>query len=130
MGVPGAAARVAVVEGPNHMIELLEYRSPDERQTYKPRSCDVGSVHVAFYVENIDALLAHTASVGWLPVGKVQTVQSGKREGLRLVYVRGPDGITVEFLQLPQGVSHQAAPYRGNLSEERLSVGSRQQQKG
>ena len=102
VGVPGAAVRLAMVEGPGHMIELLEYTSPDGRHVYKPRSSDVGSVHVAFYVENMEALLQRIASVGWLPVGKVQTVESGEREGLRLIYVRGPDGVTLEFLQLPE----------------------------
>ena len=48
VGVPGAALRIAMVEGPGHMIELLEYTSPGGRQTYKPRSCDVGSVHLGF----------------------------------------------------------------------------------
>jgi catechol 2,3-dioxygenase-like lactoylglutathione lyase family enzyme len=76
--------------------------SPDERQIYKPRSSDVGSFHVGFYVANIDALLARLESVGWPTVGKVQTVESGEREGLRLIYVRGPDGITLEFLQRPE----------------------------
>ena len=101
VGVPGAALRLAMVEGPGHMVELLEYSSPDDRTTYKPRSSDVGSVHLAFYVENIDALVARAASVGWQPVGKIQTVESGERKGLRLIYVRAPDGITVEFLQRP-----------------------------
>jgi catechol 2,3-dioxygenase-like lactoylglutathione lyase family enzyme len=101
VGVPGAAMRLAMVEGPDHQIELLEYTSPDDRKTYKPRSSDVGSVHLAFYVENIDALIARIASAGWQPVGKIQTVESGERKGLRLVYVRGPDGITLEFLQRP-----------------------------
>jgi catechol 2,3-dioxygenase-like lactoylglutathione lyase family enzyme len=102
VGVPGAGMRLAMVEGPGHMIELLEYTSPDDRQIYKPRSSDVGSVHLAFYVENIDALLARLASVGWPTVGEVQTVESGERQGLRLIYVRGPDGITLEFLQRPE----------------------------
>jgi catechol 2,3-dioxygenase-like lactoylglutathione lyase family enzyme len=102
VGVPGAAMRLAMVEGPGHMIELLEYTSPPDRQTYKPRSSDVGSVHIAFHVENIDALLARIASFGWLPVGNVQTVEYGERKGLRLIYVRGPDGVTIEFLQLPE----------------------------
>jgi len=48
VGVPGAALRLAMVEGPGHRIELLEYTSPNDRQLYKPRSCDVGSVHLAF----------------------------------------------------------------------------------
>jgi catechol 2,3-dioxygenase-like lactoylglutathione lyase family enzyme len=125
VGVPGAALRVAMVEGPSHMIELLEYSSPDDRQTYKPRSCDVGSVHVAFYVEDIDALLARIASAGWLPVGKTQTVESGEREGLRLIYVRGPDGVTIEFLQRPEDAPHQATQNRGSGDH-----GSRPEQKG
>lgn len=102
VGVPGAGMRLAMVEGPGHMIELLEYTSPDDRKIYMPRSSDVGSVHLAFYVENIDALLARLASVGWPTVGQVQTVESGERQGLRLIYVRGPDGITLEFLQRPE----------------------------
>jgi len=96
-----------MVEGPGHMIELLEYTSPGDRQTYKPRSCDVGSVHLGFYVENMDALLARVARAGWRPVGNAQTVESGEREGLRLIYLRDPDGITIEFLQLPEDAPKQ-----------------------
>jgi catechol 2,3-dioxygenase-like lactoylglutathione lyase family enzyme len=102
VGVPGAAMRLAMIEGPGHMIELLEYTCPSDRQIFKPRPSDVGSVHLAFYVENLDALLARIASFGWLPVGDVQTIESGERKGLRLIYARGPDGITLEFLQRPE----------------------------
>ena len=107
VGVPGAALRIAMVEGPGHMIELLEYTSPGGRQTYKPRSCDVGSVHLGFYVENMDALLARVAGAGWRPIGNVQTVESGERAGLRLIYLRDPDGITIELLQLPEDAPKQ-----------------------
>jgi catechol 2,3-dioxygenase-like lactoylglutathione lyase family enzyme len=117
VGVPGAALRIAMVEGPGHMIELLEYSSPENRQVYKPRSCDVGAVHLAFYVENIDALLSRVASVGWPPVGITQTVESGEREGLRLIYVRGPDGVTLEFLQLPEDARGGRSAKGANLVE-------------
>jgi len=102
VGVKAAALRLAMVEGPGHLIELLEYRAPDGRQLFKPRSCDVGSVHVAFYVASIDALLARASTMGWNALGKVQTVKAGERAGLSLVYARGPDGVTLEFLQPPQ----------------------------
>ncbi|MGX9430123.1 MULTISPECIES: VOC family protein [Bradyrhizobium] len=103
VGVKAAAARIAMVKGPGHLIELLEYRSPSDRRVMKPRSCDVGSVHVAFRVENLDALLMRVGGAGWSAVCKVQTVRSGERTGLRLVYVRGPDGVTLEFLEYPKG---------------------------
>ena len=101
VGVKEAAMRLAMVEGPGHLIELLEYRSPDDRKLLRPRSCDVGSVHVGFYVTGVDALLARLAEAGWNALGEIQTVESGERAGLRLVYVRGPDGVTLEFLQRP-----------------------------
>src|SRR5882724_6047995 len=46
VGVKGAGLSLAMVEAPGHLIELLEYHSPADRQTMKPRSCDVGSVHI------------------------------------------------------------------------------------
>jgi catechol 2,3-dioxygenase-like lactoylglutathione lyase family enzyme len=108
VGVKAAAMRLAMVEAPGHLIELLEYLAPDDRQVMKPRSCDVGSVHIAFQVESIDALLARIGAMGWKALGKVQKVETGERAGLRLVYVRGPDGVTLEFLQLPQDVFAEA----------------------
>jgi catechol 2,3-dioxygenase-like lactoylglutathione lyase family enzyme len=59
-------------------------------------------VHVAFRVENLDALLMRVDAAGWSAVSKIQRVQSGERTGLRLVYVRGPDGVTLEFLEYPK----------------------------
>src|SRR5262249_32602396 len=99
VGVPGAALTAATVEGSGHRIELLEYSTPDDRKVLKPRSCDVGSVHLAFIVDNLDALLDRIRESGWCPVATPQTVAEGNRAGLKITYVRGPDGVTLEFLQ-------------------------------
>ena len=64
-----------------------------------PRACDVGSVHVGLYVEDMDVALARVAEAGWMPVAEPQTVEDGERKGMRLIYVRGPDGVTIEFMQ-------------------------------
>lgn len=101
VGVSGAALKLAMVRGPGHDIELLEYSAPTARQILEPRSCDVGSVHLAFLVRDIDGLLAEIAKHGWHPPGSLQTVADGERAGLKLAYVRGPDGVTVEFLEMP-----------------------------
>jgi catechol 2,3-dioxygenase-like lactoylglutathione lyase family enzyme len=102
VGVQRAAARIAMVRAPGHLVELLEYRSPGDRKIMKPRSCDVGSVHLAFRVENIDALLVRIAEAGWKALSRVQRVEAGERTGLRLVYVRAPDGMTLELLEQPK----------------------------
>jgi pimeloyl-ACP methyl ester carboxylesterase/catechol 2,3-dioxygenase-like lactoylglutathione lyase family enzyme len=99
VGVPGAAMSLAMVEGYGHSIELLEYQAPADRKVIKPRSCDVGSVHIGLHVEDIDAALARVAEAGWGPVAEPQTVEDGERKGMRLIYARGPDGMTIEFIQ-------------------------------
>lgn len=101
VGVEGAEMSVAMVEGYGHRIELLEYSAPPDRGIMRPRSCDTGSVHIALYIVDMDAALARVAVAGWVPVAEPQTVQGGEREGMRLIYLRGPDGVTIEFMQAP-----------------------------
>src|SRR4051794_15190743 len=118
VGVPGAELTLAMVEVPGgHLIELLEYSAPGDRQLLKPRACDVGSAHIALLIDDIDALLLRVEQAGWLPLGKPQTVQGGSRAGLRLVYVRGPDGVTVEFLQPPLQADGHAAKWKNSINE-------------
>lgn len=102
-GVPGAELKLAVVKTPGgHKIELLEYLAPHERKRdIALRPCDVGSVHVALIVDDLDAILERIAVSGWKAAGKPQTLQSGPNLGKRVVYVRDPDGTTIEFMQLP-----------------------------
>jgi catechol 2,3-dioxygenase-like lactoylglutathione lyase family enzyme len=102
-GVPGTTLLQALISAPGHTIELLQCVAPDDRQIVKPRPVDVGSVHVAFFVEEIDALLARATTVGWHALGRVQVVDHGALQGTRLAYVRGPDGVTVEFLEKAKG---------------------------
>ncbi len=100
-GVQGAEISLAVLKAPGHKIELLEYHAPPDRKHLAPRPCDVGSVHVALTVDDLDAVLAAIAASGWHVAGKAQTLQSGPNAGKRVVYVRDPDGTTIEFMQLP-----------------------------
>jgi len=100
-GVAGADILIAVLKGYGHKIELLEYRAPAERKRIALRPCDLGSVHVAFTVDNLDAILNTIAASGWKAAGKPQTITLGPNTGKRVVYVRDPDGTTIEFMELP-----------------------------
>jgi catechol 2,3-dioxygenase-like lactoylglutathione lyase family enzyme len=101
--VPGADISIAVLKGYGHKIELLEYRVPSGRKRVDLRPCDVGSVHVALTVDNIDAVLSTIAASGWRAVGKPQILKAGPNAGKRVVYVRDSDGTTIEFMQPPSG---------------------------
>jgi len=100
-GVPGAEIKLAVVKAPGgHKIELLEYLAPpDRKQHVDSRPCDVGSVHIALAVDKLDAILEKIAVSGWKAAGKPQTLKTGPNAGKRVVYVRDPDGTTIEFMQ-------------------------------
>ncbi len=102
-GVAAAEIKLAVVKTPGgHKIELLEYIAPADRKRHVHfRPCDVGSVHVALIVDDLDAVLSAINVSGWKAPGKPQTLQSGPNAGKRVVYVRDPDGTTIEFMQQP-----------------------------
>ena len=98
VGVPSADLHIAVVVAPDgHKIELLEYLAPADRQVFRPRSVDVGSVHLAFIVSNLDEMLNRVEAAGWKRLGVPQSLTEGPRAGERVVYVRGPEGHTIEF---------------------------------
>ena len=100
-GVPGAEIKLAVVKTlSGHKIELLEYLAPPNRKRANVRPCDIGHVHVALLVDNLDAILNKIAASGWRAPGKPQTLQSGPNTGKRVVYARDPDGTTIEFMQV------------------------------
>jgi glyoxylase I family protein len=101
-GVEGAEIKLVVLKAPGgHKIELLEYLAPLDRKRANLRPCDVGSVHVALLVHDLDAVLERIAASGWKADGKPQMLQSGPNAGKRVIYVRDPDGTTIEFMQVP-----------------------------
>jgi len=103
-GVAGAEIKLAVLKAPGgHKIELLEYLAPrDRRKNVDLQPCDVGSVHVALLVDDLDVVLERIAASGWKAAGKPQTLERGPNAGKSVVYVRDPDGTTIELMQLPK----------------------------
>jgi catechol 2,3-dioxygenase-like lactoylglutathione lyase family enzyme len=94
-GVRGAVIRGAVLTGAGgHTVELLEYVEPADRGENAPRPCDVGAMHLALSVADLDAALARAAHAGWHPVRPVPPADGTTR----YVYLYGPDGTTVEFV--------------------------------
>ncbi len=62
-GVAGAEIKLAVLRAPGgHKIELLEYLAPADRKRADIRPCDVGSVHVALLVHDLDSVLERIAA--------------------------------------------------------------------
>ncbi len=104
-GVKGAELKLAVLKTPTgHKVELLQYFAPADRRNVDLRPCDVGHVHVALTVENLEPLLQKISTSGWKAAGKPQSLTSGPNAGKRVIYVRDPDGTTIEFMEMPRTV--------------------------
>jgi catechol 2,3-dioxygenase-like lactoylglutathione lyase family enzyme len=96
---------LAFFELPNSEVglELIEYRVPaGERglmETYV-----VGNGHLCLEVKDLDAEYARLQAAG-VEVGKAGPVVipagNGTYSGGKVVYLRDPDGITIELLQKP-----------------------------
>ena len=98
-GVEDAEVMIAYVRAPGHSLELVQYLGPDDRGAVRPRPCDVGFAHVAFDVDDIDAVLAAAEAFDVRPISPPYTTDAGPNAGKRVVYARDPDGITIEFIQ-------------------------------
>lgn len=102
-GVKGAELKLAVLKTPGgHKIELLEYLAPADRKRANLRPCDVGSLHIALVVQDLSAALDRIAGSGWKTAGQPQILTKGPNAGRRVVYVRDPDGTTIELMESPK----------------------------
>ncbi len=101
VGVQGADVEIAYVTAPGHTLELIEYRGPADRTTVRARPCDAGATHVAFNVDDVDAVVVAVEAAGWTAVSDPILVTAGPNRGARVVYTRDPDGVTLEFIQPP-----------------------------
>ena len=100
-GVSESDVMIAYLHGPGHTLELIEYLAPPDRSEVRPRPCDVGFSHIAFDVEDIDAIVTQSSDHNVFPIGQITTVDQGPNQGGKAVYLRDSDGITVELIQKP-----------------------------
>ncbi len=100
VGYPDADVRMAHLQlpGVGPRLELFEYRTPRSApRDLEPRN--VGNAHVCFVVDDAFAIyervLQHEVSAFSPPV----EVDTGVNKGGFALYVKDPDGITVELFQ-------------------------------
>ena len=114
-GFPGVRLEVALLqpEDGGSLLELLQYAShpapATERETTRP-----GNGHLYFKVDDIHAACAHLRRHGVRFVSEPAEITAGVHQGGWGVYVRDPDGFTVELYQPPPAGAGAAAPPRSS----------------
>ena len=84
-------------------LELLQYLDRPERP-YDPGTAHPGNVHICLEVQDMAAAHAHALACGARPVSAAPIeIARGPKAGTRIVYVRNPDGVTIELVQPPPG---------------------------
>lgn len=104
VGYPDAHVRMAHLRAPDgeHVIELFQYLAPDGGQAdVEPRN--VGASHLCFLVDDLEAAYARLREGGVDSfVSPPVEVDTGINRGGLGLYLRDPDGITVELFQPPR----------------------------
>lgn len=96
VGLPGAAARWAMLERDGYRIELFKYFRP-EGVTVNIRQCDRGITHVAFQVTDADAAYEKIRDAGFDTYSPPIDLRGGAS---RPFYIKGPEGIVVELIEI------------------------------
>jgi catechol 2,3-dioxygenase-like lactoylglutathione lyase family enzyme len=98
VGLEGVRAQIAMLQTPDGhgRVELAKFHTPFADGGYQhARANTLGIRHLAFVVEDIDAVLARLRAHGAELVGELERYQ----DSYRLCYVRGPEGIIVELAE-------------------------------
>ena len=98
VGLEGVQADLAMMQTPdgNGRLELVKFHSPPiQGDTQHAPANTRGIRHIAFAVDDVDAVLARLQAHGAELVGELERYE----DIYRLCYVRGPEGIIIELAE-------------------------------
>jgi catechol 2,3-dioxygenase-like lactoylglutathione lyase family enzyme len=98
IGLDGTQVDMAMLKSPDGLgaLELIKFHAPAAPDGARAEAANVpGLRHIAFAVDDIDAVVAGLAAHGGELIGEV--VRYG--DSWRLCYLRGPQGIIVELAE-------------------------------
>jgi catechol 2,3-dioxygenase-like lactoylglutathione lyase family enzyme len=101
IGQPGARGHAVHLRlpGGEQRIELYHYLDPVGGTGEELRPIDAGFAHVAVACSDLRGLLARLVAAGGRPYGEPVRIDAGVNAGALGVYVRDPDGHTLELIQ-------------------------------
>ena len=111
LGVPDAKLRFAFLQFGDGVVELLSYDNP-RKESFTRRNCDVGSAHVCIHVDDIRSAYEELKEKDAEFFSEPLRIDGGPLDGCSFVYLRDPDGITLELFETakksPAGENHVA----------------------
>jgi catechol 2,3-dioxygenase-like lactoylglutathione lyase family enzyme len=100
--------QIRVLRGGNGPgIELFQYTSPDQDQSFRANS-DWGGHHVALYVRHIDKGVDFLQSQAGTKLFGPVTLTDGPAAGQSINYFHNPFGTDVELISYPHGMAYES----------------------
>ncbi len=123
-GVHIESVEIAMMRlGPNANLELLCYESEDQRR-HMPVNIDVGSGHIAFFVDDLQAAAASLKRHGARMFPGPLEGAGEEKKGERIHYFQTPWGAYMEILYRPAHLGYEKnTPHRLFTSEDRWPAG-------
>jgi glyoxylase I family protein len=98
LGVAKAKVKLAILRADGAQVELIEYVTAQGRP-YDRNNNDVGAMHIAFHVRDIDAVYERMLEHGVRFTSPPATIPAGPMEGWRWTYFFDPDGVSLEIIE-------------------------------
>jgi len=98
-GISGASLMVAHLRGHGHHIEFIQYLAGAIPGT-APEPALPGAAHVCLETDDIERTWDALVKAGATVQGRIATVTTGANGGAKAGYIRDPNGILIELLQL------------------------------
>ena len=98
-GIPDASLMVAHLYGHGHHIEFIQYLA-GAIPGAAPQPALRGAAHVCLETDDIERTWAALLKAGATTQGAIATVTTGAVGGAKAGYIRDPNGILIELLQL------------------------------
>jgi catechol 2,3-dioxygenase-like lactoylglutathione lyase family enzyme len=98
VGLQDVRAEIAMMRTPDGIgrLELVRFHSPANQGQNRPEPANAPGIrHIAFEVEDIDAVVAALQARGAELVGELERYE----DSYRLCYVRGPEGVIIELAE-------------------------------
>jgi catechol 2,3-dioxygenase-like lactoylglutathione lyase family enzyme len=98
VGLDGVKNAIVMLRTPDGQanIELIKFYAPsDEKGIQQPFANTLGIRHIAFAVEDIEAVVAKLKKNGTEIFSEIQNYE----DSYKLCYVRGPEGIIIELAE-------------------------------
>lgn len=102
VGVPDADLSFAFLRFGSCVVELLCYDN-DRQDTFDRSNADVGSAHVCIDVPDLQKAYEDLLAKGVECLAPPLQIEDGPLEGCSFVYLKDPNGVTLELFESPNG---------------------------